>query len=61
MVGNEAVAQQEMNPANTIYDAKRFIGRHFEKDDPIFKVFAIKHVKFYFIIFRMIQKNIPLQ
>lgn len=29
LVGYEAVAQQESNPKNTVYDAKRFIGKKF--------------------------------
>lgn len=37
LVGTEAVAQQSMNPRNTIYDAKRFIGRVVLQDDPIFQ------------------------
>ncbi|KAL4231371.1 Heat shock 70 kDa protein 13 [Mactra antiquata] len=31
LVGYDAVAQQEHNPENTIYDAKRFIGKTFNK------------------------------
>lgn len=30
LVGHEAAAQSERNPQNTIYDAKRFIGKTFE-------------------------------
>lgn len=37
-MGTAAVDQQEMNPRNTIYDAKRFIGKIFREDDPIFQV-----------------------
>uniref|UniRef100_A0A915DRU6 Heat shock 70 kDa protein 13 n=1 Tax=Ditylenchus dipsaci TaxID=166011 RepID=A0A915DRU6_9BILA len=33
VVGTRAVEQQETNPRNTIYDAKRFIGKTFKKDD----------------------------
>ena len=29
LVGYDAVAQEEHNPENTIYDAKRFIGKTF--------------------------------
>lgn len=32
LVGHEAVEQAQENPQNTIYDAKRFIGKHFEPD-----------------------------
>jgi molecular chaperone DnaK (HSP70) len=39
VVGTKAVEQQEMNPANTIYDAKRFIGKRFSSADlPQFEV-----------------------
>ena len=38
MVGTRAVEQQELNAANTIYDAKRFIGKQFTGDDPQFQV-----------------------
>ena len=33
VVGFPAVDQAEHNPANTIYDAKRFIGKHFDKKE----------------------------
>lgn len=33
LVGNRALAQAELNPRSTIYDAKRFIGKKFSKDD----------------------------
>ncbi|KAI6195773.1 hypothetical protein M3Y94_01027200 [Aphelenchoides besseyi] len=36
LVGTRAVEQQETNPRNTIYDAKRFIGKKFKADDPNF-------------------------
>ncbi|KHJ92478.1 DnaK family protein [Oesophagostomum dentatum] len=36
IVGTRAVEQQEKNPQRTIYDAKRFIGRTFEKDNEHF-------------------------
>ncbi|RCN29191.1 hypothetical protein ANCCAN_25055 [Ancylostoma caninum] len=36
IVGTRAVEQQEKNPQRTIYDAKRFIGRTFEKDNENF-------------------------
>ncbi|WKX96545.1 hypothetical protein Q1695_012741 [Nippostrongylus brasiliensis] len=36
LVGTRAVEQQEKNPQRTIYDAKRFIGRTFEKDNENF-------------------------
>ncbi|XP_029645131.1 heat shock 70 kDa protein 13 [Octopus sinensis] len=32
-VGYDAVAQAEYNPKNTIYDSKRFIGRHFTPEE----------------------------
>uniref|UniRef100_A0AC34GSF6 Heat shock protein 70 n=1 Tax=Panagrolaimus sp. ES5 TaxID=591445 RepID=A0AC34GSF6_9BILA len=34
LIGTRAVEQQEHNPKNTIYDAKRFIGKTFKSDDP---------------------------
>ncbi|CAJ0586975.1 unnamed protein product, partial [Mesorhabditis spiculigera] len=37
LVGTRAVAQQEHNPSRTIYDAKRFIGRTFDENNPLFK------------------------
>ena len=33
LAGNRALAQAELNPRSTIYDAKRFIGKKFTKDD----------------------------
>uniref|UniRef100_W6NBY1 Heat shock 70 kDa protein 13 n=1 Tax=Haemonchus contortus TaxID=6289 RepID=W6NBY1_HAECO len=36
IVGTRAVEQQEKNPRRTIYDAKRFIGRTFEKNNENF-------------------------
>ena len=33
LVGREAVAQQETNAANTLYDAKRFIGKKFTAEE----------------------------
>ena len=30
LVGHEAKAQQEVNPSNTVFDAKRFIGARYE-------------------------------
>ena len=33
LVGNRALAQAELNPRSTIYDAKRFIGKVFSKED----------------------------
>uniref|UniRef100_A0A914YSK5 Heat shock 70 kDa protein 13 n=1 Tax=Panagrolaimus superbus TaxID=310955 RepID=A0A914YSK5_9BILA len=36
LIGTRAVEQQEHNPKNTIYDAKRFIGKTFKSDDPQF-------------------------
>ena len=33
LVGHEAVSQAEHNPQNTIYDAKRFIGKPFTKPE----------------------------
>jgi molecular chaperone DnaK (HSP70) len=43
-VGTKAVEQQETNPANTIYDAKRFIGKQFKEDDPQFQVIFIQNI-----------------
>jgi len=33
IVGHEAVAQSDHNPARTFYDAKRFIGKDFTKEE----------------------------
>ena len=33
LVGSRALAQAELNPRSTIYDAKRFIGKKFSIDD----------------------------
>jgi molecular chaperone DnaK (HSP70) len=33
LVGYKAVAQSEHNPKNTIYDAKRFIGKVFNEEE----------------------------
>ncbi|KAL5021903.1 hypothetical protein ScPMuIL_001058 [Solemya velum] len=33
LVGYDAVAQSEHNPRNTVYDAKRFIGKVFDKEE----------------------------
>ena len=33
MVGYKAVAQADHNPRNTLYDAKRFIGKKFDKKE----------------------------
>ena len=33
LVGSRALAQAELKPRSTIYDAKRFIGKKFSKDD----------------------------
>ena len=33
LVGNTALAQAELKPRSTIYDAKRFTGKKFSKDD----------------------------
>ena len=30
-MGDKAVAQAAHNPQNTLYDAKRFLGKHFTK------------------------------
>uniref|UniRef100_A0A915AZZ1 Heat shock 70 kDa protein 13 n=1 Tax=Parascaris univalens TaxID=6257 RepID=A0A915AZZ1_PARUN len=38
LVGSAAAEQQEGNPLRTVYDAKRFIGRTFEEDDPQFEM-----------------------
>ena len=35
LVGYDAVAQAEHNPQNTLYDAKRFIGKAFTKQEII--------------------------
>ncbi|KAE9421408.1 hypothetical protein Angca_007297, partial [Angiostrongylus cantonensis] len=45
LVGTRAVEQQEKNPQRTIYDAKRFIGRTFERDNENFLV------SFIFLVF----------
>jgi stress 70 chaperone-associated protein len=37
LVGTLAVEQQEVNPQNTIYDAKRFIGKQFKEGDAQFE------------------------
>uniref|UniRef100_A0A914WZP2 Heat shock 70 kDa protein 13 n=1 Tax=Plectus sambesii TaxID=2011161 RepID=A0A914WZP2_9BILA len=37
LIGISAVEQQEHNPTRTIYDAKRFIGRTFDKDSAEFQ------------------------
>ncbi|KIH65585.1 DnaK family protein [Ancylostoma duodenale] len=47
IVGTRAVEQQEKNPQRTIYDAKRFIGRTFEKDN---KNFLADQKRYPFII-----------
>ena len=33
LVGYRAVEQAERNPMNTLYDAKRFIGKKFSKEE----------------------------
>ena len=33
LVGYDAVAQEEHNPKNTVYDAKRFIGKVFTRKE----------------------------
>ena len=33
LVGYKAVAQADHNPRNTLYDAKRFIGKKFDKKE----------------------------
>ena len=33
VVGYKAVAQADHNPRNTLYDAKRFIGKKFDKKE----------------------------
>jgi stress 70 chaperone-associated protein len=35
LVGYDAVAQEEHNPDNTLYDAKRFIGKTFTESEII--------------------------
>uniref|UniRef100_A0A915AYA3 Heat shock 70 kDa protein 13 n=1 Tax=Parascaris univalens TaxID=6257 RepID=A0A915AYA3_PARUN len=42
LVGSAAAEQQEGNPLRTVYDAKRFIGRTFEEDDPQFERVVIR-------------------
>ncbi|EYC23884.1 hypothetical protein Y032_0014g2198 [Ancylostoma ceylanicum] len=50
IIGTRAVEQQEKNPQRTIYDAKRFIGRTFEKDNENFLDYCIlKYNQFYAI------------
>ena len=44
LVGNRALAQAELNPRSTIYDAKRFIGKKFSKDD-LRKLFSLYQFK----------------
>ena len=38
VVGYEAVAQADHNPLNTLYDAKRFIGKQFAIDEFQFEI-----------------------
>uniref|UniRef100_A0A183CDE9 Uncharacterized protein n=1 Tax=Globodera pallida TaxID=36090 RepID=A0A183CDE9_GLOPA len=63
VVGTKAVEQQEMNPENTIYDAKRFIGRRFSKDDQQFEAdrkrypFTIKLDEEGFVYFEVQQRG----
>ena len=33
LVGYKAAAQSDHNPKNTVYDAKRFIGKTFSKEE----------------------------
>ena len=33
LVGHKAVSQADHNPTNTLYDAKRFIGKQFTNDE----------------------------
>jgi len=33
LVGHKAVSQADHNPTNTLYDAKRFIGKQFTSDE----------------------------
>ncbi|KAL3108477.1 hypothetical protein niasHT_015399 [Heterodera trifolii] len=67
VVGTRAVEQQEMNPENTIYDAKRFIGRRFSLNDPQFEAdrkrypFTIKLDEDGFVYFEVHQKGVKRQ
>uniref|UniRef100_A0A4D5R9S8 Heat shock 70 kDa protein 13 n=1 Tax=Scolopendra viridis TaxID=118503 RepID=A0A4D5R9S8_SCOVI len=49
LVGNEALAQIEKNAKNTIYDAKRFIGKFFSQNDLISEGLGYQ--------FKIVQKN----
>jgi len=33
LIGHKAVLQSDHNPTNTLYDAKRFIGKQFTNDE----------------------------
>lgn len=33
LVGHKAISQADHNPTNTLYDAKRFIGKRFTNDE----------------------------
>ncbi|KAL3090898.1 hypothetical protein niasHS_007273 [Heterodera schachtii] len=67
VVGTRAVEQQEMNPENTIYDTKRFIGRRFSSDDLQFESdrkrypFTIKLDEDGFVYFEVHQKGVKKQ
>ncbi|CAK5080552.1 unnamed protein product [Meloidogyne enterolobii] len=64
VVGTKAVEQQETNPSNTIYDAKRFIGKRFEENDPQFQMdrnrypFTIKLDSEGFALFEIEEKGV---
>ena len=50
LIGHKAVLQSDHNPTNTLYDAKRFIGKQFTSDELnsesshyLFKVNILSH------------------
>ena len=50
-MGYKAVAQAEHNPHNTLYDAKRFIGKKFSKEElsQAQKQYAFKVILFFVV------------